>query len=148
MYVCLNEIISGTIGQILISTSIMLFSDGKRILVFVETKRNADFIAAMLSEQQMLTSSIHGDRMQREREEALHNFKSGKHYILVATAVAARGLGVFYRLDIYVFTPLTVLFYFLSSRGKTFKSRLRSYGPSDGSRFFFIKMGRDLRPFI
>nr|XP_032519693.1 ATP-dependent RNA helicase vasa [Danaus plexippus plexippus] len=69
-------------------------NDGKRILVFVETKRNADFIAAMLSEQQMLTSSIHGDRMQREREEALHNFKSGRHFILVATAVAARGLDI------------------------------------------------------
>lgn len=70
-----------------------IITDGKRILVFVETKRNADFIAAMLSEQQLLTSSIHGDRMQREREEALQNFKSGKHCILVATAVAARGLG-------------------------------------------------------
>nr|4D25_A Chain A, BMVLG PROTEIN [Bombyx mori]4D26_A Chain A, BMVLG PROTEIN [Bombyx mori] len=69
-------------------------NDGKRILVFVETKRNADFIAAMLSEQQLLTSSIHGDRMQREREEALQNFKSGKHCILVATAVAARGLDI------------------------------------------------------
>ncbi|KAI8420008.1 hypothetical protein MSG28_008606 [Choristoneura fumiferana] len=42
---------------------------------------------------QMLTSSIHGDRMQRERELALQNFKSGHHCILVATAVAARGLG-------------------------------------------------------
>ncbi|CAH2042469.1 unnamed protein product, partial [Iphiclides podalirius] len=69
-------------------------NDGKRVLVFVETKRNADFIAAMLSEQQMLTSSIHGDRMQKEREEALHNFKSGRHFILVATAVAARGLDI------------------------------------------------------
>ncbi|CAG5055606.1 unnamed protein product [Parnassius apollo] len=69
-------------------------NDGKRVLVFVETKRNADFIAAMLSEQQMLTSSIHGDRMQKEREEALYNFKSGRHCILVATAVAARGLDI------------------------------------------------------
>ncbi|XP_068620718.1 ATP-dependent RNA helicase vasa [Battus philenor] len=69
-------------------------NDGKRVLVFVETKRNADFIAAMLSGQQMLTSSIHGDRMQKEREEALHNFKSGRHCILVATAVAARGLDI------------------------------------------------------
>ncbi|XP_041984958.1 ATP-dependent RNA helicase vasa [Aricia agestis] len=67
---------------------------GKRVLVFVETKRNADFIAAMLSEQQNLTSSIHGDREQREREEALHNFKTGRHCILVATAVAARGLDI------------------------------------------------------
>ncbi|XP_047996841.1 ATP-dependent RNA helicase vasa [Leguminivora glycinivorella] len=69
-------------------------NDKKRILVFVETKRNADFIASLLSEQQMLTSSIHGDRMQRERELALQNFKSGAHYILVATAVAARGLDI------------------------------------------------------
>ncbi|KAJ8717955.1 hypothetical protein PYW07_005885 [Mythimna separata] len=69
-------------------------NDRKRVLVFVETKRNADFIAAMLSEQQMMTSSIHGDRMQREREEALDNFKSGRHCILVATAVAARGLDI------------------------------------------------------
>lgn len=72
---------------------ILIIPDRKRVLVFVETKRNADFIAAMLSEQQMMTSSIHGDRMQREREEALDNFKSGRHCILVATAVAARGLG-------------------------------------------------------
>ncbi|KAJ0174069.1 hypothetical protein K1T71_010215 [Dendrolimus kikuchii] len=69
-------------------------NDGKRVLVFVETKRNADFIAAMLSEQQMMTTSIHGDRMQREREEALHSFKAGRHCILVATAVAARGLDI------------------------------------------------------
>ncbi|KAI5642984.1 hypothetical protein NE865_05024 [Phthorimaea operculella] len=32
--------------------------------------------------------------MQREREEALHNFKTGHHCILVATAVAARGLDI------------------------------------------------------
>ncbi|XP_045501788.1 ATP-dependent RNA helicase vasa [Colias croceus] len=69
-------------------------NDGKRILVFVETKRTADFIASLMSEQQMLTSSIHGDRMQKEREEALYNFKSGRHCILVATAVAARGLDI------------------------------------------------------
>lgn len=81
--------------------------DGKRILVFVETKRNADFIAAMLSEQQMLTSSIHGDRQQREREEALDNFKSGRHCILVATAVAARGLGNF--LTVYVLYVLSTI---------------------------------------
>ncbi|CAK1552496.1 unnamed protein product [Leptosia nina] len=69
-------------------------NDGKRILVFVETKRTADYIAALLSERQKLTSSIHGDRLQREREEAINNFKSGRHCILVATAVAARGLDI------------------------------------------------------
>ncbi len=37
---------------------------------------------------------MHGDRLQREREEALSDFKRGEHNILVATAVAARGLDI------------------------------------------------------
>ena len=42
----------------------------------------------------ILHRSIHGDRLQREREEALRDFKTGKMPILVATAVAARGLDI------------------------------------------------------
>lgn len=63
-------------------------------LVFVEMKRTADFIAAFLSENNYPTTSIHGDRLQREREEALRDFRIGKMSILVATAVAARGLDI------------------------------------------------------
>lgn len=62
-------------------------------MVFVETKRNADYLASLLSETKFPTTSIHGDRLQREREEALADFKSGKMVILIATSVAARGLG-------------------------------------------------------
>lgn len=65
-----------------------------RTLIFVETKRNADFLAAALSTEGLPTTSIHGDRLQREREEALADFKSGTRPILVATAVAARGLDI------------------------------------------------------
>ncbi|KAJ1383710.1 P-loop containing nucleoside triphosphate hydrolase protein, partial [Ochromonadaceae sp. CCMP2298] len=39
-------------------------------------------------------SSIHGDKGQREREEALRWFKTGRTPILVATDVAARGLDI------------------------------------------------------
>ena len=39
-------------------------------------------------------TSIHGDRMQFEREKALKDFKSGACPILVATDVAARGLDI------------------------------------------------------
>jgi len=39
-------------------------------------------------------SSIHGDRSQREREEALLSFRRGETPILVATDVAARGLDI------------------------------------------------------
>jgi len=63
-------------------------------LVFVKTKKNADFIASFLSGEGFPATSIHGDRLQREREEALHDFKSGRMSILVATAVAARGLDI------------------------------------------------------
>lgn len=61
--------------------------------MFVERKRTADFIAAYLSEHSFPTTSIHGNRQQREREEALLDFKTGRMEVLVATAVAARGLG-------------------------------------------------------
>lgn len=37
---------------------------------------------------------IHGDRSQADRETALHNFKTGRTPLLVATAVAARGLDI------------------------------------------------------
>lgn len=37
---------------------------------------------------------MHGDRLQREREEALRDFKSGRFSIMVATGVAARGLDI------------------------------------------------------
>lgn len=70
------------------------FSGSERTLVFVETKRNADFLASYLCESDFKTTSIHGDRLQREREEALADFKHGRRNILVATGVAARGLDI------------------------------------------------------
>lgn len=72
---------------------IVYFVSDEKVLVFVETKRSADFIAVYLSEQHIPTTSIHGDRMQREREIALNDFKYNRMRVLVATAVAARGLG-------------------------------------------------------
>lgn len=63
-------------------------------IVFVETKRGADFLASLLSETEFPTTSIHGDRLQRQREEALADFKSGKMKVLIATSVAARGLDI------------------------------------------------------
>ncbi|KAK4688639.1 ATP-dependent RNA helicase DDX3X, partial [Tremellales sp. Uapishka_1] len=67
---------------------------GGLILVFVETKRMADSLCDFLCAQRHNATSIHGDRTQREREAALHAFKSGRAPILVATAVAARGLDI------------------------------------------------------
>lgn len=68
--------------------------DPRGTIVFVETKRQADFLASFLSESKHPTTSIHGDRMQSQREEALEDFKVGKMKVLIATSVAARGLDI------------------------------------------------------
>lgn len=63
-------------------------------LVFVETKKGADMLEEYLHTMGYPVTSIHGDRTQREREDALRRFRAGKAPILVATAVAARGLDI------------------------------------------------------
>ena len=67
---------------------------GGLTLIFVETKRMADSLSDFLINQNFPATSIHGDRTQRERERALEVFRSGRFPILVATAVAARGLDI------------------------------------------------------
>ena len=63
-------------------------------LVFVETKRMADMLSEFLLGSSFAATSIHGDRTQREREMALQTFRQGRTPVLVATAVAARGLDI------------------------------------------------------
>ena len=68
--------------------------DDGLILIFVETKRSADMIEYNLCREGYPATSIHGDKDQRDREEALHKFKTGKCPVLVATDVASRGLDI------------------------------------------------------
>ncbi|GAA5923390.1 DEAD/DEAH box helicase [Sporobolomyces koalae] len=67
---------------------------GGLTLVFVETKRMADLLEGFLAQNNFQATSIHGDRTQREREYALETFRSGRTPVMVATAVAARGLDI------------------------------------------------------
>ena len=60
----------------------------------LQKKTSADYLSAYLSAENVSTTSIHGDRTQRQREEALADFTEGRFKILVATAVAARGLDI------------------------------------------------------
>lgn len=66
----------------------------KLCLVFVEKKRDADYLERYLRQCRISCASIHGDRVQREREEALAYFKAGVCRVLVATDVASRGLDI------------------------------------------------------
>ncbi len=67
---------------------------GGLTLIFVETKRAADSLSDFLLNSNFPATSIHGDRTQRERERALEMFRRGQTPVMVATAVAARGLDI------------------------------------------------------
>lgn len=73
---------------------IMMFSwiESERCLIFVETKRSADYLGALLSQKGLMSTTMHGDRTQQQREAAVRDFSKKKCQILVATSVAARGL--------------------------------------------------------
>uniref|UniRef100_A0A7S1Y4C7 RNA helicase n=1 Tax=Grammatophora oceanica TaxID=210454 RepID=A0A7S1Y4C7_9STRA len=64
------------------------------ILIFVETKRSCDYVEDVLSGKGFPACSIHGDKSQREREDALRSFKRGMTPVMVATDVASRGLDI------------------------------------------------------
>lgn len=58
----------------------------------METKKGADSLEDYLHNLGFPVTSIHGDRSQKEREEALKRFRSGAAPILVATAVSCNNL--------------------------------------------------------
>src|SRR2546422_7085168 len=64
------------------------------VLVFVRTKRRADRVARQVGAAGFDVARIHGDRSQSQRELALEGFRSGRHQVLIATDVAARGIDV------------------------------------------------------
>jgi ATP-dependent RNA helicase RhlE len=64
------------------------------MLVFTRTKQGADVVTRQLRQARISVACIHGDFKQRERISALEGFRSGKHRVLVATNIAARGLDV------------------------------------------------------
>ena len=63
-------------------------------LIFTRTKQQADILTEQLSRSGISVACIHGDFSQRDRISALEGFRSGKHRVLVATNIAARGLDV------------------------------------------------------
>lgn len=68
--------------------------DMERVLIFSRTKHRADKIAEALNKSRINADAIHGNKSQNQRTKAMHDFKSGRLRVLVATDIAARGIDV------------------------------------------------------
>ena len=66
----------------------------RSVLAFTRTKDRADRLAASLDKAGYRVEVLHSNRTQRERTDAMENFREGKSQILVATDIAARGIDV------------------------------------------------------
>ena len=67
--------------------------ENAKVLIFTNTKRVADELTKFLRQDGWPALAIHGDKQQQERDWVLAEFKTGRSPIMVATAVASRGLG-------------------------------------------------------
>lgn len=65
-----------------------------RTLVFVRTRRGADRLAVQFRREGVAAGALHGGLSQAARQRALHEFRTGRVGLLVATDVAARGLDI------------------------------------------------------
>ena len=63
-------------------------------LVFTRTKHGADKLARKLIHAGIRAEAIHGNKSQNARQQALHDFKTRRTRVLVATDIAARGIDV------------------------------------------------------
>ena len=75
--------------------AILKHIDYRSALIFTRTKMGADVIARWLENSNHgKVGVLHSDRSQRERENALKDFKEGRSDILVATDIVARGIDI------------------------------------------------------
>jgi len=63
-------------------------------IIFTATKRGTDQLERMLKKRNVDAVSMHGDRDQEERNEALRLFKNKSHPVMVATDVLSRGIDI------------------------------------------------------
>lgn len=66
----------------------------KQAFVFLNSKAGCGRLLRMLERDGIKAATLHGDKSQSQREQALQAFKQGDVELLVATDVAARGLDI------------------------------------------------------
>ncbi len=65
-----------------------------KILVFVRTKVRAERVCKALERMNVVSETLHGDKVQLERQKSLEKFRIGEIKVLVATDVSARGIDI------------------------------------------------------
>lgn len=65
-----------------------------KILIFVRTKVRAERVQNAMQRVNINTLTLHGDKLQNERVEALEQFKNNFCKILIATDLSARGIDI------------------------------------------------------
>jgi len=69
-------------------------TDFSRVLIFGQTKHGVERLKNELVKRGFKSESIHGNKNQSKRQQALDLFKTNRLQVLVATDVAARGLDI------------------------------------------------------
>jgi ATP-dependent RNA helicase RhlE len=75
-------------------TALLKGGEMRSAIVFTRTKHRANRLADYLLRKGIRVARIHGNRSQAQRADALAGFKAGRHQVLVATDIAARGIDV------------------------------------------------------
>jgi ATP-dependent RNA helicase RhlB len=73
---------------------ILKSSQGKRAIVFSNTRNLCEELAAKLTINEISAIYLTGDMAQRKRDIAINDFKKGAISVLVATDIAARGIHI------------------------------------------------------
>ena len=80
--------------KILLLSHLIKNNNWNQVLIFTNTKVQADKIVEQLKTEKLTAKAIHGDKSQGMRMEALKAFKEKTIQVLVATDVAGRGIDI------------------------------------------------------
>ena len=66
----------------------------KQTIIFVNSKRKADFLKTELERENHVVSIIHASLTQTQRDQTMRDFREGTSRVLIATDIIARGIDV------------------------------------------------------
>jgi ATP-dependent RNA helicase RhlE len=69
-------------------------NEGGKFIIFVRTRVRAERVAKALERMEMQSLTIHGEKEQAGRNEAMAAFRKGECRVLIATDVSARGIDI------------------------------------------------------